>query len=194
MSRSIRPERDRLIAHIVASEEILTSIKTAFPQATSAWVGAVLRGEEPVVSEEKRAEPSVTRQGSFVLNTDGACRGNPGPSGAGWVLSTRDGQVVRTGQSFLGRATNNEAEYVAVVLGLEDCLATGVTDILLRADSELLIKQLKGQYRVKNARLKPLYEQVKALSRRFERFSCEHVRREYNREADEQANLAIDQQ
>ena len=188
------PERDRLIAHIETTQEILISIKTVFPQATAAWVGAVLRGEVPAEKPDtKQAEPPVARQGAFVLNTDGACRGNPGPSGAGWVLSTRDGQVVRTGQSFLGRATNNEAEYVAVVLGLEDCLATGVTDILLRADSELLIKQLKGQYRVKNARLKPLYEQVKALSQRFERFSCEHVRREYNREADKQANLAIDQ-
>ena len=101
---------------------------------------------------------------------------------------------MRTGHSFIGRATNNEAEYVAVVLGLEDALSTGIGDLLLKADSELLIKQLKGQYRVKNARLKPLYERVKGLAAKFQRFRCEHVRREYNREADAEANRAIDEQ
>ena len=193
MSHSGGSDQDRLIAHIVASEEIITSIRTVFPEATSGWVDDVLRGRQPR-SEAPEPKAVAPVEGAFILNTDGACRGNPGPSGAGWVFSTSDGRVVRTGSSFLGRATNNEAEYIAVVLGLEDALSAGIGDLLLRADSELLIKQLKGQYRVKNARLKPLYERVKGLAGRFQRFRCEHVRREYNREADAEANRAIDEQ
>ena len=127
-----------------------------------------------------------------IVNTDGACRGNPGPSSAGWVIRDETGKVVEARGVALGRGTNNEAEYKAVVLGLNAALQCGATSVELRSDSELLIKQLKGEYRVKNTRLKPLYEQVRASLLRFERSMLQHVRRELNREADAEANAALD--
>ncbi len=127
-----------------------------------------------------------------MLWTDGAARGNPGPAGAGVMLKTEAGEVLAAEGQFLGHTTNNVAEYKALLLGLERALALGVKRLEVRADSELLIKQLKGEYRVKNAGLRPLYEQALTLLRRFEDARLEHVRREHNVEADRLANEGID--
>lgn len=135
----------------------------------------------------------MTSPAALYAYADGACRGNPGPSGAGWVLCAADLSVVARGHLFLGRRTNNEAEYLAAACALEAAHALGASAVTLRADSELLIRQVTGVYRVKNERLRPLFEQLVSLSRRFESFSAEHVRREFNAEADREANLAIDE-
>jgi ribonuclease HI len=128
-----------------------------------------------------------------VLWSDGAARGNPGPAGIGIMLKTKDGRVLVAEGRFVGRTTNNVAEYKALLLGLERALECGVRRLDVRADSELLIKQLKGQYRVKNAGLKPLVAEARALIQRFESVKLEHVRRELNVEADRLANAGIDE-
>src|SRR5215468_9571870 len=113
-----------------------------------------------------------------VLWTDGAARGNPGPAGIGAILKSASGQVLFTGSEFLGHTTNNVAEYKAVLLGLAGALAQGVERVEVRADSELLIKQLKGEYRVKAPGLKPLFEEARKLLSRFKSVKLTHIRRE----------------
>lgn len=129
---------------------------------------------------------------SAILWTDGAARGNPGPAGIGVMLKTRSGTVIVAEGRSIGHATNNVAEYRALLLGLEKALERGVRRVEVRADSELLIKQLKSEYRVKHPGLRPLFEQAAAMLRRFETFRLTHVRREHNSEADRLANDGID--
>jgi ribonuclease HI len=127
-----------------------------------------------------------------LVYVDGACRGNPGHSGAGWVFCLTEGEAVGEGCLYLGHHTNNEAEYLAAALGLTAALELGVQDVLLRADSELMVRQIQGAYRVKNERLKPLYERLMGIIGQFRTFGIQHVLRERNRLADAMANRAID--
>jgi len=127
------------------------------------------------------------------LFTDGACRGNPGNGGAGAVLVGENGQVVSTAKRFLGHCTNNIAEYQALILGLEEALGRGATAISIYLDSELLVRQIQGVYRVKNPTLKPLMADVRALLDRFDAWQIAHVPRSENAMADKLANEAIDE-
>lgn len=129
---------------------------------------------------------------THTLRTDGGARGNPGPGGAGFVLEDASGAVVRRGGRFLGSVTNNVAEYEALIWGLETALDEGVARLRVCADSELVVKQMNGQYRVKNEGLKPLFAKAQALGRRFGSVDIVHVRREQNVAADELANAAMD--
>ena len=126
-----------------------------------------------------------------VLRTDGGSRGNPGPAGAGIVIE-RNGEVVCRAGRFLGSATNNVAEYEALIWGLENVAALGFTAVTVYADSELLVKQVNGQYRVKSEGLKPLFMRALRLLRDFSSHRVIHVRREQNAEADRMANEAMD--
>lgn len=123
---------------------------------------------------------------------DGACRGNPGPSGAGWVFCLEEGVALGQGCLYLGHRTNNEAEYLAAALALTAAFGLGVRDVVLRADSELLVRQVLGIYQVKHPRIKPLYAELKAIIGRFDRFRAEHVLRGRNSLADAMANRAVD--
>lgn len=128
-----------------------------------------------------------------MLWTDGAARGNPGPAGIGAILKAPSGEVLFTASEFLGHTTNNVAEYKAVLAGLAGALEKGIRRVEVRADSELLIKQLKGEYRVKSPGLRPLFEEARRLISRFETVKLTHIRRELNGEADRLANQGIDQ-
>jgi ribonuclease HI len=138
------------------------------------------------------SSPSAAPALDAVLWTDGAARGNPGPAGIGAILKSGSGEVLYTGSEFLGHTTNNVAEYKAVLLGLQGALARGVRSIEVRADSELLIKQLKGEYRVKSPGLRPLFDEARKLLARFASVKLTHIRRELNGEADRLANQGID--
>jgi len=127
------------------------------------------------------------------LFTDGACRGNPGNGGAGAVLVGDNGEVIATAKRFLGHCTNNIAEYEALILGLEKALGNGATAISIYLDSELLVRQIQGVYRVKNPTLKPLMTGVRALLDRFDTWQVAHVPRSENAAADKLANEAIDE-
>jgi len=127
------------------------------------------------------------------LFTDGACRGNPGRGGAGAVLVGSNGEVVGKAKKFLGHCTNNIAEYQALILGLGEALKRGATDISVYLDSELLVRQIQGIYRVKNLALKPLMAEIRDLLDRFDAWEVEHVPRGENALADKLANEAIDE-
>jgi ribonuclease HI len=129
----------------------------------------------------------------LVIHTDGAARGNPGPAGAGAVLRRASGELVEEASRYLGRATNNVAEYGALILALERAREHGAREIEIRADSELLVRQMSGEYKIKNEALKELAARAHEIARSFERVAYVHVRREYNRDADRLANRAIDE-
>jgi ribonuclease HI len=129
---------------------------------------------------------------SLVIHTDGAARGNPGPAGAGWVVETSDGELVEEGCAYLGRLTNNQAEYEALLHALRAIDPGPDTDIEVRADSELMVRQLNGEYRVKHADLRPRFEAASRALGKAGAFRVEHVRRNENARADELANRAID--
>jgi len=129
---------------------------------------------------------------TYTLRTDGGARGNPGPAAAAFVLESEDGSVIRSGGRFLGETTNNVAEYEALIWGLETASDHGVRRLKVCADSELVVRQVNGVYKVKHANMKPLHAKVTALMRRFERVEVCHVRRSDNTLADALANEAMD--
>jgi len=131
---------------------------------------------------------------TYVLYTDGASRGNPGPAAIGAVLYRDDGSLREVGRvsEAIGIETNNVAEYRAVIAGLELALAHDPAALVLRADSELLVRQLAGRYRVKAPHLRPLYERVRSLLAAIPSVRVEHVPRERNTVADGLANEALD--
>ncbi len=126
------------------------------------------------------------------LYTDGAARGNPGPAGAGAVLFDGARQVAKLSRFLGGRLTNNEAEYRALILGLEMALAQGASSLEVFMDSELAVNQLLGKYKIKQQHLRALARRVAELARKFESVKFRHVERRLNRQADRLANLAID--
>lgn len=128
----------------------------------------------------------------LISYTDGGARGNPGPAGIGVVLQNKDGETVGEWSEFLGIATNNQAEYKALLLALKQAVALGAVELECRLDSELVVKQLKGEYKVKHPDLKPLFEQAKGLISQIKNVSFKHIPRELNRRADQLANQAMD--
>jgi ribonuclease HI len=126
------------------------------------------------------------------LSTDGGARGNPGPAAYGYVLETDDGHVLAAHGEAIGIATNNVAEYRALVGGLEKALALGVDELEVVSDSELLVKQMRGEYRVKNEALRELRDAAETLARRLRNVSYTAVRREHNELADRLVNEALD--
>jgi ribonuclease HI len=129
----------------------------------------------------------------FTLFVDGASRGNPGDASIGCTIVDPNGEEVFTVSERIGIATNNVAEYTALLQGLKKALKEKISHIEVKADSELMVKQMKGEYKVKNLTLKELFTQTQSLSKKFDSFSIKHVRREQNERADELANLALDQ-
>lgn len=129
----------------------------------------------------------------FRLYTDGAARGNPGPAGAGWAVLDPEGNCVLEGKKYLGETTNNQAEYQALVLALKEALKLGRKGLEVFADSELMIRQLKGEYKVKNEGLKPLHTEALLTLKQFQTYALHHVPREKNKTADRLANEAIDE-
>jgi ribonuclease HI len=126
------------------------------------------------------------------LFTDGGARGNPGPAAFGYVLETDDGTVLDARGEAIGVATNNVAEYSALIAGLEAALERGVTDLEVVSDSELVVKQMRGEYKVKNAALRELSVKALRLARRLESVAYTAVKREHNELADRLVNEALD--
>ena len=126
------------------------------------------------------------------LSTDGGARGNPGPAAAAYVLEAEDGTVLAAHGEAIGVATNNVAEYRALVAGLRKAAELGVDDLEVVSDSELLVKQMRGEYRVKNAALRALFEEASDAARRLGSVRYTAVRREHNELADRLVNEALD--
>ena len=128
---------------------------------------------------------------AYIVHIDGAARGNPGPAACAFVIA-RGGATVRESAERMGTASNNVAEYTALVRALTALVGLGAARVEMFSDSELLVKQMSGEYRVKNEDLKPLYEQAQGLARKLTSLTLRHVRREQNKRADELCNLALD--
>ncbi|KTG28458.1 ribonuclease HI family protein [Haloferax profundi] len=135
---------------------------------------------------------SFDERRSFAgLHFDGASRGNPGPASIGWLISTSD-TIVDEGSERIGRTTNNCAEYEALIAGLERALDLGITKIRARGDSELIVRQVQGEYNVNDSKMQKRHKQVMDLVSEFEQFDISHVPREENVETDGLANDALD--
>jgi ribonuclease HI len=134
-----------------------------------------------------------TPQDYILARVDGGARGNPGPAGYGVLIEDRAGRKLAELCHFLGHRTNNVAEYSGLIAALEYAAQHPPKAVKVLSDSELLVKQMRGEYKVKSPELRPLYEKAKALSHRLAWFTIEHVARRENREADRLANRAMDQ-
>ena len=146
-------------------------------------------GSARLFSEAHTAAPPT---GIHIANIDGASRGNPGPAAYAVVIRDADGKLVLELAKKFGRDTNNVAEYYALLAALDFATTHGITALRVRSDSELLVRQMQGRYKVKSGDLKPLHERASILSRQLKYFVIEHVRREQNRDADALANVALD--
>jgi ribonuclease HI len=195
-----RKEPDPLeLIRFIADHESLQLTCGEFTGLSEERIRGILRAlaDEPASNKPKRGgkQPATPVEGNALqveVYSDGAARGNPGPAGAGWVIRSAN-ETVQEGNAFLGKKTNNEAEYEAVIHSLRAARALGAVDVALRSDSELLVRQINGQYRVRNERLVRLHRAARELIQVFRRFEVRHVARDENSAADAQANLAIDQ-
>src|SRR5271163_1832791 len=154
------------------------------PKSTRA-AGDGLFGDSPV--EQKNATPA------HQANIDGAARGNPGPASYGVIIRDGQGELVAKLKKYIGRMTNNVAEYYGLIAALDYAESHGIRALRVESDSELMVKQMQGQYKVKSEDLKPLFERAKKMSMGFTSFRIDHVYREQNREADALANEALDE-
>jgi ribonuclease HI len=130
---------------------------------------------------------------AYRANIDGGSRGNPGPASYGVVIRDARGEIVTRLKKYIGRMTNNVAEYYGLIAALDYAQSHGIRALRIESDSELLVKQMRGQYKVKSEDLRPLFERAKKMSQTFETFRIDHVYREQNREADALANEAMDE-
>ncbi len=145
-------------------------------------------GTARLFAESQNAIPA----GVHVANIDGASRGNPGPASYAVVLRDPEGKIVLELAKNIGRETNNVAEYFALLAALDYATMHGIASLRIRSDSELLVRQMQGVYKVKSPDLKPLQERAAKLARQLQYFAIEHVRRELNKDADALANVALD--
>jgi len=141
-------------------------------------------------SESHAATPPA---GVHIANIDGASRGNPGPASYAVVIRDPGGKTVLELAKNIGRETNNVAEYYALLAALDYATSHNISSLRIRSDSELLVRQMQGRYKVKSADLKPLHERASKMAKQIGYFAIEHVRRELNRDADALANVALDQ-
>ena len=138
------------------------------------------------------SHPAAPPAGVYVANIDGASRGNPGPASYAVVLRDPEGKIALELAKNIGRETNNVAEYFALLAALDYAATHNIAALRIRSDSELLVRQMQGRYKVKSPDLKPLHERASKLSRQLQYFAIEHVRRELNTDADALANVALD--
>jgi ribonuclease HI len=143
--------------------------------------------------EQAAAEAVTARPVHTRLYCDGASRGNPGPAGAGAVIVSPEGHIVAKVGKFLGEETNNVAEYMGLILGLKRAKAMGIKELEVLADSELVVKQVNGDYAVKAEHLQPLHAEARALLKAFDQIEVRHIPREENGQADAMSNRAIDE-
>lgn len=178
-------------------------LKEFFPALSPSAVRSSLReaarmlADDFCVSAGEEVSSSVQNGGAsgsakLTVYTDGASRGNPGEAGAGIVILNEQGEELFASGTYLGQCTNNVAEYKALLLGLTEAKKLGGEELSLFLDSELIVRQIQGAYKVKNAKLKPLFSEVSALLSGFKAYRVAHVPRSKNKRADGLANEGID--
>jgi ribonuclease HI len=139
------------------------------------------------------ALPEQRSTAAYQANIDGGSRGNPGPAAYGVVVRDASGAIVSRLKKYIGHSTNNVAEYFGLIAALDYAQTQGLQALRVESDSELMVKQMRGQYRVKSEELKPLFERARKMAQGLESFRIDHVYREQNREADALVNQALDE-
>lgn len=179
----------------IARHESLEKTLAHFPGVSRAHLVELLESVARALDPSLPAPetPRLPSSKHVRVYSDGAARGNPGPAGAGAVVTDATGRPLARLGRFLGRQTNNHAEYMGVLIGLEAAKEMGAEQVDVFADSQLMIRQLEGKFQVKSATLRPLFEQARGLLRQFPRYTLTHIPREENGAADEMSNRAIDE-
>jgi ribonuclease HI len=191
----VSDDKAKLLEQLAARTDLSDAERSVLLEAAKRFRGDARPRRPRDVTPSRSETPAPTAEPQAieaVLSTDGGARGNPGPAGIGAHLITPSGKLIAEISEYLGETTNNVAEYRAVIAGLERAREHGVRRLTLRADSELVIKQLKGEYRVRDEKLIPLHNKARRLLAAFDHVELRHVRREYNAEADRLANEAMD--
>jgi ribonuclease HI len=189
------PAEQTVLAYLAQTLSIPKTLKR-FPSLTLKNLQEILDRCALRAGKERMDLPAPSappRAGEVVIYTDGASRGNPGEAGVGAVIADERGKTLKEIKQYLGMATNNVAEYRAVILALEKAFALGAAGVMINLDSELVARQITGEYRVRDAQLKSLHQQVLDLLKNFSKHRIRHIPREQNRRADQLANEAIDQ-
>ena len=192
-----RPSLPELL-RVIAEEESLDRTLARFPGLSRTELVGVLLGTPPPSHPPPRTHPAgpvhpVQPHRKVRVASDGAARGNPGPAGAGAVLWDEQGRVLERLGKYLGRQTNNVAEYQALLLGVRRAQELGAEELEVVADSELMIRQLSGSYQVRAPALRELHSEALSLLKAFRKVKLVHVPRAQNVEADEMSNRAIDE-
>jgi ribonuclease HI len=184
----------KILRHLSQTLSVTKTLKR-FPSLTPKYLQEVLQRCADWAEEDHKVSPPDL-MGEFsesCIHADGASRGNPGEAGAGAVISDSRGRTLKELKAYLGIASNNGAEYQAAILALEKALELGVKRVTLFLDSELVVRQLRGEYRVREPHLKSLHQKARETLNRFSQYSILSIPREENRRADQLANEAIDQ-
>lgn len=205
MPEQINPEK---IFTVLADNLPENLLQNLFPEHSPQDVRTIIRaagasvttkpGKQPAVDEKPRERSQgrlpfiLAGADTCSLYTDGASRGNPGDAGAGIVLLDEDGSELLARSFYLGKCTNNSAEYQALIAGLENALEAGCKTLNIFLDSQLIVRQVQGLYKVKHEQLKPLYNQTRDLLAKLHSWEISHIPREKNFRADELANRGID--
>ena len=192
---SASPSEERVLRHLAQTLSVAKTLQRFSSLKAKGLQEILLRSAQR--AEEKKATSQVlpARKGipEFFIQADGASRGNPGKAGVGAVISDARGRTVKELKCFLGMTTNNVAEYRAVILALEKALELGGGSVTVYLDSELVVRQLRGEYKVREAHLQSLHRRALEILNRFSKYAIHYVPREENRRADQLANEAIDQ-
>lgn len=169
-------------------------VKKKFPDVDDEEIKETLLEASLFFKKEQEKEAQITLPQAntpVIIHTDGASKGNPGLAGAGIVISGVDGKVIKKIKRFLGVMTNNQAEYNALLIALKEAHNLKYGSVKIFMDSELIVKQIRGEYRVKNEELKAIYDEVNKQLKKFEKYDINHVMRSKNFAADTLANEAI---
>jgi len=187
-----RDDPGRILARL-AEKLSVKKLLEEFPDLTPENLKEILLlASRSLSSRSREKEPARFDPGELlIINVDGASRGNPGRAGAGAVLRNPSGRALEL-KKYLGETTNNAAEYRALIMALEEARRLGAVEAEVRSDSELMVRQMNGVYRVKSPQLRPLHEKAASLASGFKSIKFVHVGREENREADRLANLAVE--
>ena len=189
------PSEESVLRHLAQTLSVTKTLKR-FPSLSTRLLQEILLSSAQRAEEKKvltEVAPSRKRMPEYFIQADGASRGNPGDSGIGAVIADARGRTIKELKYFLGIATNNVAEYRAVILALQKALDLGAGSVTLHLDSELVVRQLRGEYQVREGHLKLLHREALDILSQFSEYHIHHVPREENRRADQLANEAIDQ-
>ena len=189
------PAEESVLRHLAQTLSVTKTLKRFSSLKPEDLQGILLRCAQRAEKKEEAIEAFPPRKEvpEFFIMADGASRGNPGEAGVGIVICDARGRTIKEIKQFLGTATNNVAEYQAAILAVKKALDLGAGSVVLSLDSELVARQLRGEYKVREAHLKPLHQQALELLSHFAKYDIQNIGREENRRADQLANEAIDQ-